>query len=131
MPLVSCPNAGSRKTFKYHIERKCHLDGNRCMGIPQESTKHQKLIIKQGDVCLFSLQCWNKTWKQKYTKKTCKKWPRQTIFTCSVCSKQFSYKSQLDRDSETHIRVIFSCNKIIWKTTNVLLIVLNCQPWWI
>ena len=36
MPLTSCPKAGYRNTFKYFIERKRHLDGNRGMEIPQE-----------------------------------------------------------------------------------------------
>ena len=31
-------------------------------------------------------------------------------FTCDVCSKQFSYKSKLERHSQIHARTIFSCN---------------------
>ena len=65
MALTSCPNAGCIKTFKCHTEKRCHLDGNKCMVIPQESTKHKKSIINEGVFfCLFALQCRNKTWKQ-------------------------------------------------------------------
>ena len=43
-------------------------------------------------------------------KKTCKKRPRQTMFTYNVRSKQFSYKSKLERHSQIHARTIFSFN---------------------
>ena len=112
MPLISCPNAGCRKTFKYRIERKRHLDGNRCMVILQESTKREKPIIKKGDVfvCLLcNAEIKHRNNKSRH-KKTCKKQPRQTISTCNVCSKQFSYKSKIERHSQIHARTIFSCN---------------------
>ena len=110
MPLISCPNAGCRKTFKYRIERKRHLDGNSCMGIPQESTKHKKSIIKKGDVfvCLLcNAETKHRNNKSRH-KKTCKKRPTQTMFTCNVCSKQFSYKSKLERHSRIHARTILA-----------------------
>ena len=80
------------KNIQYCVERKRHLHGNRCMGIPQESTKHKISIIKKGDVCwLCNAEIKHGT--IKVDKKTCKKQPKQTIFTSNVCPKEFSYKS--------------------------------------
>ena len=87
------------------------------MGITQESTKHQKSIIKKGDVCvclLCNAETKHGSNKSRH-KKTCKKRPRQTIFTCNACSKQFSYKFTLDGHSQIHTRTILNCNNCMKK----------------
>ena len=36
MSEVKCPNLGCNMTFKFHMERKHHLDRGKCKGQPQK-----------------------------------------------------------------------------------------------
>ena len=46
MPLSSSPNRGCRKTFKYRMERKYHLDSGNCEGVPPGPSVAAKKIVK-------------------------------------------------------------------------------------
>ena len=111
MSLISCPNAGCRKTFKHRQEKKRHLDNKKCTGTPQESFKDNGSIIKKGNmfICLLCNAEIKHINNLSRHKKSCKKRPRQTTFTCNVCSKQFDFKSKFDRHSKIHTRTVFSC----------------------
>ena len=43
----SCPNTGCRKTFKYRMERKRHLDSGKCEGVPPDLSFVAKKIVKK------------------------------------------------------------------------------------
>ena len=45
--VLYCKNNGCRKTFKFRMDRKHHLDSHQCKGTP--SVPERKIIIKDGD----------------------------------------------------------------------------------
>ena len=48
--LNSCPSRGCRKTFKYRMERKRHLDNGKCEGVPPDPSVVGKKIVKNDNV---------------------------------------------------------------------------------
>ena len=52
MPLITCPNVGCRKDFKYRMEKKHHLESKNCQGLPPETSNS---IVKRdnGYLCLL------------------------------------------------------------------------------
>ena len=67
------------------------------MEIPQEASKHQKSIIKKGNVfvCLLCNAEKNMETIKARIKKPFKKRQMQTIFTCNTSSKQLNYNLNL------------------------------------
>ena len=58
MPLITCPNVGSRKVFKYQMEKK-HLESGKCQGLPPETLNSSKSIVKRDNgycVCCVMLR---------------------------------------------------------------------------
>ena len=58
MPLITCPNVGSRKVFKYQMEKK-HLESEKCQGLPPETLNSSKSIVKRDNgycVCCVMLR---------------------------------------------------------------------------
>ena len=58
MPLITCPNVGSREVFKYQMEKK-HLESEKCQGLPPETLNSSKSIVKRDNgycVCCVMLR---------------------------------------------------------------------------
>ena len=49
MSLNSCTNSGCRKTFKYRMERKRHLNSGKCEGVPLDPSVVAKKIVKNDN----------------------------------------------------------------------------------
>ena len=57
MSLNSCPNRGCRKTFKYSMERKHHVDSGKCEGVPSNPSVVAKKIVKYDNDVYVCKEC--------------------------------------------------------------------------
>ena len=97
MPLITCPNAGCRKVFKYQMEKKRHLESKKCQGLPLETSNSSKSIVKRenGYLCLLCNDEIKHSNNISRHKTLCKK-GQKPLFTCDVCKKQFKFKCELN-----------------------------------
>ena len=111
MPLITCPNVGCRKVFKYQVEKKHHLDSKKCQGLPPETSNSSKSIVKRdnGYLCLLCNAEIKHSNNISRHIKLCKK-DQKLLFTCDVCNKQFRFRCQLERHKQVHTRTLFVCN---------------------
>ena len=111
VPLITCPNVGCRKVFKYWMEKTCHLESKRCQGLPPETSYSSKSIVKRdnGYVCLLCNAEIKHSNNISRHKKLCKK-GQKPLLTCDVCNKQFKFKCKLERHNQVHTRTLFVCN---------------------
>ena len=55
MGLISCSNIGCRKNFNYRVEKKCHLESEKCADVSIDPVNYLKTIFKKDGgnfVCL-------------------------------------------------------------------------------
>ena len=111
MPLITCPNVGYRKVFKYQMEKKHHLESKKCQGLPPETSNSSKSIVKRdnGYLCLLCNAEIKHSNNISRHKKLCKK-GQKPLFTCDVCNKQFKFKCKLERHKQVQTRTLFVCN---------------------
>ena len=57
MYLNSYPNRGCRKTFKYRMERKRHLESSKCEGVPPDPSLVAKKIVKNDNDVYVCKEC--------------------------------------------------------------------------
>ena len=137
MPLKSCPNRGCRKTFKYKMERKrhldsgkcegrgCrktfkykmerkrHLDSGKCEGVPPDPSVVAKKIVKNDNDVYVCKECNTEIRHRNNVSrhlKVCKvKKVQKQKYSCNICQKIFLFKSKLERHIVTHSRPNFEC----------------------
>ena len=112
MPLITCPNDGCRKTFKYRMEKKRHLEGNKCTGTPPPETIERPKVIKTGEsyLCLLCKTQITHRNNVKRHVRSCKGYSKDSLFVCVICDKEFQHKSKFERHSKVHTRQHFSCD---------------------
>ena len=111
MPLITCPNVGCRKVFKYRMEKKCHLESKKCQGLPPDTSNSSISIVKRnnGYLCLLCSAEIKHSSNIRRHKKLCKK-GQKPLFTCDVCNKQFKFKYKLEGHKQVHTRTLFVSN---------------------
>ena len=111
MALLRCPNIGCRKTFKYRMEKKCHLESGECAGVTPDPENSSKIIVKKDGGAFVCLECNTEFKYRKNIKRHQKLCKNQNIskqrFPWNTCDKFFIYKSKFDRHKSTHLKENF------------------------
>ena len=109
--LISCPNVGCRMTFKYRMEKKRHLESNKCKGTLPDNKK--PIVKMDGESNSYLCLNCNKTIKHKNNigrhKKLCKQGQVKPLLVCDVCNKHFKFKSKFEIHKKIHTRTVFNC----------------------
>ena len=112
MHLSKCPNVGCRMVFKYRMEKKRHLESNKCQGKPPEPSILSKSIVKKdnGWLCLLCNTAIKHSNNIKRHQNLCTKGINKPLLSRNVCNKQFKFKCKLDKHAQTHTRSTFTCS---------------------